>query len=53
MAFAQAGVPAMMLFVPSRGGISHSPDEHTAPKDLWTGVAFARELLRAWASEQP
>ena len=51
MAFAQAGIPAMMLFVPSRGGISHSPDEHTAPKDLWTGVAFARELLRAWASE--
>ncbi|MEO5987580.1 MAG: Zn-dependent hydrolase [Candidatus Eisenbacteria bacterium] len=51
MAFAQAGVPAMMLFVPSRGGISHSPDEHTAPKDLWTGVAFARELLRRWASE--
>lgn len=51
MAFAQAGVPAMMVFVPSRGGISHSPDEHTAPKDLWTGVAYARELLRAWASE--
>lgn len=51
MAFAQAGIPAMMLFVPSRGGISHSPDEHTSPKDLWTGVAFARELLRAWASE--
>ncbi len=50
MAFAQAGVPALMLFVPSRGGVSHSPEEHTAPKDLWTGVAFARELLRQWAS---
>lgn len=51
MAFAQAGVPAMMVFVPSRGGISHSPEEHTSPKDLWTGVAFARELLRRWARE--
>jgi len=51
MVFAQAGVPAMMVFVPSRGGISHSPEEHSTPRDLWTGVAFARELLRRWASE--
>lgn len=27
-----AHVPAAMLFVPSRGGISHSPDEYTAPE---------------------
>ena len=49
MAFAQAGVPALMLFVPSRAGISHSPDEFTPNDQLWTGVAFARELLARWA----
>jgi hydantoinase/carbamoylase family amidase len=27
-----------MLFVPSRGGISHSPDEHTEPEQLERGV---------------
>ncbi len=51
MAFAQAGVPALMLFVPSRGGISHSPDELTKARDLWVGAAFARELLAAWRQE--
>lgn len=51
MAFAQEGVPALMLFVPSRGGISHSPDELTKVRDLWVGAAFARELLAAWARE--
>ena len=53
MVFAQAGVPALMLFVPSRGGISHTPEEHTSPRDLWVGVAFARELLARWAAEAP
>jgi hydantoinase/carbamoylase family amidase len=51
MAFAQDGVPALMLFVPSRGGISHSPDELTKARDLWVGAAFARELLSAWVEE--
>jgi allantoate deiminase len=51
MLFAQSGVPALMLFVPSRDGISHSPDEYTAPEQLWAGVAFARELLAEWAKE--
>jgi acetylornithine deacetylase/succinyl-diaminopimelate desuccinylase-like protein len=37
-------VPAAMLFVPSRRGISHSPEEYTAPEhcDL-----AARVLARA------
>ncbi len=39
--------PAGMLFVPSVGGISHSPLEHTAPEDLILG---ARTLAAAWAS---
>jgi N-carbamoyl-L-amino-acid hydrolase len=36
--------PQAMLFVPSRGGVSHSPDEYTAPEDCVTG---ARVLLNA------
>jgi allantoate deiminase len=37
-------VPAGMLFVPSRGGISHSPGEYTAPEQCELG---ARVLARA------
>ncbi len=48
MAFAQDGVPALMLFSPSRLGISHHPDELTKARDLWVATAFARELLAAW-----
>lgn len=44
MVIAGAGIPALMVFVPSRGGISHSPEEHTAPSELWTGYAFLRAL---------
>jgi allantoate deiminase len=44
MVFAQAGVPALMIFVPSRGGISHSPDEATDDDDLVTGARFVVEL---------
>jgi allantoate deiminase len=37
-------VPAAMLFVPSRGGLSHTPDEYSAPEHCELG---ARVL--AWA----
>ncbi len=30
--------PVGMIFVPSRGGISHSPDEYTAPEDIGRGA---------------
>ena len=30
--------PAAMVFVPSVGGISHNPAEHTAPDDLVNGA---------------
>jgi len=33
-----ARVPIGMIFVPSAGGISHHPDEHTDPDDLDRGV---------------
>ena len=36
--------PQAMLFVPSRGGVSHAPDEYTAPEDCVNG---ARVLLAA------
>ena len=39
-------VPAAMLFVPSRAGISHSPDEYTTPEHCALG---ARVLARAVA----
>ena len=45
MEFARAGVPALMLFVPSRGGISHAPDEYTSPEHLERGLTFAGELI--------
>jgi allantoate deiminase len=44
-------VPAAMLFVPSRGGISHSPAEHSEPEHVELGMrvltATLRETLRA------
>jgi len=49
MEFARAGVPSLMVFVPSRGGISHSPDEFTAPEALFAGYRFVRELARRLA----
>jgi hydantoinase/carbamoylase family amidase len=39
-------VPAAMLFVPSRAGVSHSPDEYTTPEHCELG---ARVLARAVA----
>jgi hydantoinase/carbamoylase family amidase len=45
MVFARAGVPAMMVFVPSLGGISHSPDEFTDPEALAAGCRFATALI--------
>lgn len=46
MVFARAGIPSLMLFVPSRGGISHSPDEHTEPAQLVAGYRFLVEFAR-------
>jgi allantoate deiminase len=43
-------VPTGMIFVPSRSGISHSPDEYTSPDQLELGTrvlaAALRDLLR-------
>ncbi|MFC4103077.1 Zn-dependent hydrolase [Paenibacillus xanthanilyticus] len=41
--------PSAMLFVPSRGGISHSPDEYTAPAQLEDGVRVLAAALHELA----
>ncbi|MFE5320287.1 allantoate deiminase [Paenibacillus sp. NPDC056579] len=37
--------PTAMVFVPSRGGISHSPLEYTSPDDLGRGVYVLGRML--------
>jgi ureidoglycolate amidohydrolase len=43
-------VPIGMIFVPSRDGISHHPDEHTAPADLDRGVRVLAGTLARLAA---
>ncbi|MGY1601608.1 hydantoinase/carbamoylase family amidase [Geodermatophilus sp. SYSU D00815] len=40
-----AHVPAAMLFVPSRGGISHAPDEYTAPEHYEPALTVLTEAV--------
>jgi len=40
-------VPAAMLFVPSRGGVSHSPEEYTAPEHCELGARVLTRAVRA------
>lgn len=37
--------PTAMLFVPSKGGTSHSPEEYTSPEELEDGVSVLTALL--------
>jgi hydantoinase/carbamoylase family amidase len=46
-----AHVPIGMIFVPSVGGISHSPLEYTAPKHLDAGVRVLAATLRRLAGD--
>ena len=46
-AVARAGVPTAMIFVQSRGGISHAPDEHSEPGHVAAGVQALARLARA------
>jgi acetylornithine deacetylase/succinyl-diaminopimelate desuccinylase-like protein len=39
-------VPAAMIFVPSRGGVSHSPDEHSSPEHVELGMRVLAGVLR-------
>lgn len=40
-----AVAPAIVLFVPSVGGVAHHHEEYTAPADLQVGLAVLTELL--------
>jgi allantoate deiminase len=53
MVFAQAGIPALLVFVPSRAGVSHSPDEFTTEADLVAGAGFMAALCRRLAEHPP
>jgi acetylornithine deacetylase/succinyl-diaminopimelate desuccinylase-like protein len=39
-----------MVFVPSAGGVSHHPDEYTAPEDLERGVEVLAGTLERLAA---
>lgn len=43
---ARAGVPTVMMFVPSLGGLSHTHIEDTATADIELGVAAFDDLVR-------
>jgi hydantoinase/carbamoylase family amidase len=43
-------VPVGMIFVPSRDGVSHHPDEYTAPEQLDQGVAVLAGTLARLAA---
>ena len=45
-----ARVPIGMLFVPSAGGVSHHPDEHTDPADIERGVRVLAGTLERLAA---
>jgi hydantoinase/carbamoylase family amidase len=39
-------VPAAMIFVPSRGGISHSPEEYSSPSEVELGMRVLAATLK-------
>ncbi len=41
--------PSAMIFIPSRGGVSHRPDEYSSPEQIQRGVRVLAEMLRALA----
>jgi N-carbamoyl-L-amino-acid hydrolase len=44
--------PTSMIFVPSVGGISHNPAEHTEPDDLIAGANVLLVTLTELANEE-
>ncbi len=42
--------PSAMLFVPSRGGVSHHPEEYTAPEQIELGARALMEAMLAAAA---
>jgi acetylornithine deacetylase/succinyl-diaminopimelate desuccinylase-like protein len=44
-------VPSAMIFVPSRGGISHSGDEFTTPEQCETGLRVLARVMEGLVAE--
>ena len=44
--------PAAMIFVPSLGGISHNPREHTPAPDLVAGADVLLDVVRCLAAAE-
>ena len=49
---AKAGIPTVMLFVPSKDGIAHNPDAYTSPEHLEKGVKALAALVMELASKR-
>ena len=45
-------VPSMLLFIPSKDGISHSIREYSAPEDLYQGADLLMEMVQALDQEE-
>jgi N-carbamoyl-L-amino-acid hydrolase len=46
-------LPVGMIFVPSRDGISHSPDEFSSPEDIASGVQVLMDTIMAIDAASP
>jgi hydantoinase/carbamoylase family amidase len=44
-------IPVGMIFVPSRDGVSHHPDEYTSPRESDQGVAVLADTLQRLAGD--
>jgi N-carbamoyl-L-amino-acid hydrolase len=44
--------PSAMIFVPSAGGISHNPHEHTPDADLIAGANILLDVVTRLAAEE-
>ena len=46
-------IPALILFVPCRGGRSHCPEEYSLPQDLALATEILADLLYKLAWREP
>ena len=44
--------PAGMIFIPCKGGVSHRPEEYSAPEEIGRGVAVLAGTLAALSSDE-
>jgi acetylornithine deacetylase/succinyl-diaminopimelate desuccinylase-like protein len=49
MMAAAAGIPTAMMFIPSRRGVSHNPDEFSRIKDICAAVKVQAQILERFA----